>query len=440
MSPDDQRSDDPRRNDPPRDDPPRDDPRRGELRRRTFLAGAGGLGLALGAGGARLEAAAAASPAEPSAGIVAFHGDRQAGIATPPQDHLTFAAFDLVATRRSEVADLMQTWTAAAARLSAGLPASPLGDDLLAPPSDTGETVGTGAASLTLTFGFGPGLFVSGEQDRYGLAQLRPRELAELPAFAGDELDPARGGGDLAVQACADDPLVAFHAVHNLARLARGVAVLRWSQAGFGRTSSASRRQETPRNLMGYKDGTDNIPTDDAAQMARYVWVGSEGPAWLRGGSYLVARRIRMRLEAWDRSSLDEQQRTIGRLKYSGAPLGGVHEFDAVDLDALDEAGQPVIPHGAHIREASPLANNGTKILRRGYSFDDGVDASGEQDAGLFFICYQRDPAQGFVAVQNRLASSDGLNRYIRHTTSALFACPGGAHAGTWVGQSLLAR
>ncbi len=407
----------------------------GGLNRRTFLAGAGGLGLALGVTGAQVESAGATSATDP---VVAFHGSHQAGIATAPQDHLHLAAFDLVATDRAEVAGLMQTWTAAAARLTSGLPVGTLDDNLLAPPADTGEAIGSGTANLTVTFGFGPGLFSDGRGDRYGLAAARPAALADLPAFDGDELDPARSGGDLVVQACADDSLVAFHAVHNLARLARGTAVLRWSQLGFGRTSSTSRQQQTPRNLMGYKDGTNNIPTADAALMQRHVWVGSEGPDWMRDGTYLVVRRIRMLLEAWDRSSLDEQQRTIGRLKYSGAPLGALHEFDAVDLTALDESGQTVIPAGSHIREAAPSVNDGERILRRGYSFDDGVDSLGEQDAGLLFVCFQRDPRRQFVAIQRRLAANDGLSTYTRHTTSALFACPPGAQADHWLGEALL--
>jgi deferrochelatase/peroxidase EfeB len=421
-----------------------DDPqRRGRLDRRAFLAGAGGFGLAMGVAGAPIEAAAASdagAASDPENDVVAFHGSHQAGIATAPQDHLNLAAFDLVTDRRQDVADLLRSWTAAAVELTAGRPVATLDANLLAPPVDTGETIGSGPARLTVTFGFGPGLFSAGGEDRYGLESRRPAPLVALPSFAGDELDPARSGGDLVVQACADDPLVAFHAVHNLVRRARGVATLRWTQVGFGRTSSTSRHQETPRNLMGYKDGTNNIQTSDDATMREHVWAGPESPTWMRSGTYMVARRIRILLEDWDRSSLDEQQRTIGRLKYSGAPLGSQHEFDAVDLDALDDAGQPTIPVGAHIREAAPATNGGVHLLRRGYSFDHGVDPLGEQDAGLFFICFQRDPRRQFVAVQRRLAGRDGLNEYIRHTGSAVFACPGGVSAGGWVGQELLDR
>jgi deferrochelatase/peroxidase EfeB len=413
----------------------------GRLDRRAFLAGAGGLGVAVGAGaavgwGIPGEEAAAAAPG--GSNIVPFWGTHQAGIGTTAQDHLRFAAFDLVAERRAEVAELLQVWTAAAAALTQGEPVGRLDDDLIAAPADTGEAIGLGPSHLTITFGLGPGLFESGGVDRYGLAARRPAELADLPPFVGDQLDPSVSGGDLAVQVCADDPLVAFHAVHNLARLGRGAVVPRWAQAGFGRTSSTTNAQQTPRNLMGLKDGTNNIRADDAKLMDEQVWVDT-GPAWMVGGTYLVARRIRILLELWDRSSLEEQEATIGRHKVSGAPLGGTQESDEVDLNALDLAGQPLIGENAHIRRAAPSANGGARLLRRGYSFDDGFDDSGEQDVGLFFICYQRDAVGQFSAIQRRLADQDALNKYIRHTASAVFACPRGAQPGGWIGQDLFA-
>jgi deferrochelatase/peroxidase EfeB len=213
---------------------------------------------------------------------------------------------------------------------------------------------------------------------------------------------------------------------------------MRWSQLGFGRTSSTTRSQETPRNLMGMKDGTANIRAEDTEAMNRFVWVGGEGPAWMRGGSYMVTRRIRMQLETWDRSSLEDQENTIGRQKYSGAPLGESEEFDPLDLDAEAE-GQPVIPANAHVRIASAQENEGVRILRRGYSFTDGVDeALGELEAGLFFICFQRDPEKQFVALQRRLGSIDALNEYISHVGSAVFAVPPGAKPGGYVGETLL--
>jgi deferrochelatase/peroxidase EfeB len=300
--------------------------------------------------------------------------------------------------------------------------------------------MGLPPARLTVTFGFGPSLFGRpGSGDRFGLAAARPRELEELPALPGDELDPARCGGDLAVQACADDPQVAFHAVRNLARIGRGAVVLRWSQLGFGRTSSTSRAQDTPRNLMGFKDGTNNLKLEDQRLLADQVWVdGAAHPSWLRGGTYMVVRRIRMLIEVWDRASLDDQQATIGRLKASGAPLGAGDEFDAVDLDARTAAGQALVPDDAHIRLASPHRNGGAMLLRRGYSFTDGMDQVGQLDAGLFLICFQRDPRRQFVAIQRRLGAQDALNEYIKHVGSALFAVPPGARPGVYVGQGLL--
>ncbi len=409
--------------------------------RRSFLVGAAGASVGLAVGVAATAAADRAGPlargrSTGDTGTVPFWGEHQAGIATAAQDRLHFAAFDLTATGRQDVVDLLRAWSQAASRMCAGRTAAELGDDPVPPPTDTGEALDLNAARLTITFGLGPGLFSSRGVDRYGLASRRPPALVDLPSFPTDALEPDRSGGDLAVQACADDPQVAFHAVRNLVRIGRGVVVMRWSQLGFGRTSSTSRRQTTPRNLMGFKDGTNNIEAEDAQLMDQFVWVGDEGPSWMRGGSYLVARRIRIRIEAWDRDSLGDQEARVGRKKVTGAPLGGVHEFDTVDLDA-QAGGQPVIPADAHIRLASPVTNGGARILRRGYSFTDGMDPYGELDAGLFFICYQRDPRRQFIPIQQRLAEQDALNEYLVHTGSAIFACPSGVSEGDWMARGL---
>ncbi len=273
-----------------------------------------------------------------------------------------------------------------------------------------------------------------------GLARRLPPALVELPPFGGGELlDPDRSDGDISVQCCADDAQVAFHAFHNLVRIARGTAAVRWTQLGFGRTSTTSEHQETPRNLMGLKDGTNNLKGEDGALMQEHVWVGDrDQPAWMRGGSYAVTRRIRMLLEVWDRSSLRDQQETIGREKVSGAPLGGRLEHDVPQLGALDANGGFVIPADAHIRRAAPAENDGIRILRRGYSFSDGVDpATGQLDAGLFFIAYQRDPRRQFVPLQRRLGEADALNEYIKHVASGLFAVPPGVEPGGYLGQDL---
>ncbi|GAA1397301.1 iron uptake transporter deferrochelatase/peroxidase subunit [Pseudonocardia kongjuensis] len=389
-------------------------------RRRLFgLAGAGaalaGAGVAAGYG---LDAATA-----PGRGTVDFRGPHQAGIVTPAQDRLHFVALDLTSTDRGAVRDLLQRWTVAAERMTAGLETADGGAipaNVNVAPADTGEALGLPAASLTLTFGVGPSLFT-----RLGLDDRRPAPLAELPHFQGDRLDPARSGGDLCLQACADDPQVAVHAVRNLVRDGFGVTEVRWSQLGFGRTSSTSTGQATPRNLFGFKDGTNNLKAEEPELLDEHVWVGDEGPDWLRGGSYLVARRIRMHVETWDRTSLDEQQLIVGRDKGEGAPLTGTAEFDVADLAATGPAG-PVIPDDAHIRLASAEANGGVRMLRRGYNFVDGSDGRGHLDAGLFFVAFVRDPQRQFVPVQRALARHDVMSEYLEHTGSALFAVPPG--------------
>jgi deferrochelatase/peroxidase EfeB len=402
------------------------------LTRRALLASAGAGGMAAAAGGGFAIGREGRSDEGPGAAerTVAFHGRHQAGIATPAQDRLHFAAFDVEeGLRAADVRELMRAWSQAAERMTAGAPVGEANHEALAPPQDTGEALGLTPARLTVTFGLGPSLF----DDRFGLAGHRPAPLRDLPALPGDELDPERSGGDLCVQACADDPQVAFHAVRNLARIGRGAVTVRWSQLGFGRTSSTSRAQVTPRNLLGFKDGTANLKAEDAEALERHVWVAGDRPgepAWLRGGSYLVARRIRMLIEVWDRAPLGDQEKTIGRHKASGAPLGERDEFATLRVDRL--------PADSHVRLAAPSSNAGAALLRRGYSFTDGLDDRlGQLDAGLFFLSYQRDP-EAFVRVQRRLGADDALNEYIKHVGSAVFAIPPGAPRGGWVGQTLL--
>ncbi len=409
---------------------------KGPLGRRRLLglAGAGAVGLvAAGAAGAALRGAAAPAGEDPT-GAVPFYGPHQAGIVTPAQDRLHFVAFDVVTPRRAELVRLLHEWTAAAARMTAGRDAGPIGavaGIAQAPPDDTGEAIGLPPAQLTLTVGFGASLFRDAAGvDRFDLAERMPPALAGLPPFRGEAIDPAISGGDLCVQACANDPQVAVHAIRNLARIGFGVVAVRWSQLGYGRTSSTSTSQQTQRNLMGFKDGTLNLKAEDTDALREHLWVApGDGPSWLAGGAYLVTRKIRMMIETWDRTPLGEQESIIGRTKGEGAPLGRTAEFDAPDLQARDAAGEPVIPVDAHVRLAHPDVNGGVRLLRRGYNFVDGSDGLGRLAAGLFFMAYQRDPHRQFVTVQRRLASADALNEYLRHVSSGLFACPPGVLA-----------
>jgi deferrochelatase/peroxidase EfeB len=428
----------------PTADQPAPQQRAGLSRRRllgAFGAGTAGVLAAGAAGGVIGRATADEAPPAGAAptDAVPFHGEHQAGIVTPAQDRLHFVALDVTTDSREDLVQLLQDWTEAARRMTAGRDAGPVGavdGSQYAPPDDTGEAIGLPASGLTLTVGFGPTLFTAADgTDRFGLAARRPAPLVDLPAFPGDQIDPAISGGDLCIQACANDPQVAVHAIRNLVRIGAGVVSVRWSQLGFGRTSSTSTGQATPRNLFGFKDGTDNLKAENGSTLDRFVWVGDDDADWLRGGSYLVTRRIRMLIEPWDSSSLDEQQRTIGRTKGSGAPLGQQAEFDPVDFTKQVD-GEFAVPETSHVFLAHPT-NSGTAILRRGYSFVDGSDGLGRLDAGLFFIAFQRDPETGFVQVQRNLRL-DAMNEYIRHTSSAVFACPPGVRDdGDWWGRAL---
>ena len=399
------------------------------------------VGVAAGLAAARAGLGVGAAGEAQPGGVEPFWGEHQGGITTPAQAHSYFAAFDLLTARCSDLIRLLRAWTEAAARMATGRPATPGGQNA-AP--DSGETLGMAPARLTVTFGFGAGVFVKDGKDRFGLAARRPAGLVDLPRFNGDQLIPAKSGGDLSVQACADDPQVAFHAVRQLARLASGAAAIRWVQTGF---VAGFPKHETPRNLMGFKDGTGNPSAADPRAMAEFVWVGDEGPLWLRGGSYVVARRIRIALAHWDRMPVAFQEAAIGRRKYSGAPLGGSAEFDRLDLAATDRDGNPIIPESAHVRLAAAATNGGAQILRRVYSYNDGVDFTTERwppwrqgieyDAGLFFVCYQRDPRAGFIRIFDKLARFDMLNQFATHTGGGLFACPGGAREGEFIAQGL---
>jgi deferrochelatase/peroxidase EfeB len=411
--------------------------------RREALSGAALLGLGAGVDHLVASVSSGSSRAVPGASreSVSFYGTHQAGITTPAQDYLYFAAFDITSDAVGELQAMLARWTAAAASLTAGAPYRPSGSEPLdEPPVETGEALGLGPSRLTVTFGFGPSLFRPSGTDRFGIARHRPSELQPLPPLQGESLQAGRSGGDLCVQACADDPQIAFHAVHMLSRIANGTAVLRWAQAGFGRTSSTSRSQQTPRNLMGFKDGTDNIRAEDTSAMTEYVWVHrGDGPTWMVGGSYLIVRRIKILFDVWDATSLEGQQRVIGRDKLTGAPLGEREEYDPVDLNATSD-GELLIPENAHIRLADPENNSGQRILRRGYSYSEGIErGTGEIDAGLFFIAFQRSPRRQFIPLQRRLAASDALNRHTVHTSSAIFACPPGTERGAFIGQGLFA-
>jgi deferrochelatase/peroxidase EfeB len=375
-------------------------------------------------------------------GTEPFYGTHQGGIVTAPQTSTYFASLHLETDKSSDLVELLKTWTDEAANLTSGKSVSVLSTETGDVEPDSGEALGLGPARLTLNLGFGPSLFSGETGDRLGLASRRPSALVELPAFPGDQLIRGRVGGDLVIQACADDPQVAFHAVRRLVASSSGAASLGWTQAGFNETQAT---RGTPRNLMGFKDGTVN---PGGPQLDQFVWTGSEAPRWMRGGTYAVFRRIRISLQDWDTQSLTTQQQVIGRYKVSGAPLGEDLEFDPLDLDAHYGNGDPVIPIDAHVRVSSAAMNNGQMILRRSYAYDDGTlppvaSAPASQqvstyDAGLFFCAYQRDPRKGFIPIFQNLSNLDALGQFTVHTASAIAAIPPAATGpGSWVGEHL---
>ena len=396
---------------------------------RRFMLGAAGIGAAaagLSAAGGFLAGRASAADGAASHG---FLGEHQSGILTAQQSSLHFAAYDLTTSSRDELIALLRRWTAAAATLMAGreLGRGIAGGPYSAPPDDTGEATGLPPSNLTITIGFGRSLFERDGVDRFGVRDGMPEQLIELPHFPGDALEPRRVGGDLFVQACADDPQVASHAIRNLSRIAIGTAAVRWDQQGFGRTSTTTREQSTPRNLMGFKDGTNNIRAEDTSDLDREVWAdAADGQAWMAGGSYLVARRILILTHLWDRTALGDQERLVGRTKASGSPLSGGDEFTTLDFDRRGDAGVPLIPHDSHVALAHP-SRTGHQLLRRGYNFTDGFDEQGHLNAGLFFLAFMRDAATQFVPLQTAMSRSDGMTvKFLRSTGSALFAVPPG--------------
>lgn len=405
-----------------------------KVSRRDILktAGIGGVGVILGAsglGGILSIQEGKASSTGTNKDVVPFYGKRQSGITTKTQNHVYFVSLDVTTSKKEELVKLFKDWTKAAALMTEGKAIGELTGNEFLPPQDTGEAAGLSASNLTITFGVGPSLFIKENQDRFGLKHKQPKELVDLPKFPLDALEEEWTGGDLCIQACADDLQVAFHAVRNLIRIARGKATLRWAQTGFQRTKQADTKNETPRNLFGFKDGTINPDVNNEKVMNEQVWVQpGDGPDWLVDGSYLVVRRIQMFIEVWDRTNLKEQENTFGRHRVSGAPFGKKDEFDKVELK--------FIPADSHVRLSH--GDGSQQILRRAYSYSDGMDKkTGSFDAGLLFLGFQRKPSKQFIPIQERLAKMDKLNEYTSHRGSAIFACLPGVKKGSFIGETL---
>jgi deferrochelatase/peroxidase EfeB len=415
-------------------------------RRRAFLGGALGAGVAgVIAGGAAgygyrsslpptgdqawaQEALAGRLPA------TAFHGPHQAGILPNPQHQTAVASFNVTAEGRGELTELLRAITARARFLTAGGVPAPVG--IGAPPSDSGVLGPTVVPDgLTVTVGVGASLF----DDRYGLTRLRPAHLTAMRTFPNDDLDPAQCGGDLVLQLNAGNSDAVLHALRDIARHTRGGMQALWRIDGF--CSPARPAGTVPRNMLGFMDGIANPDTKDAALMDKLVWVQPSTPgepSWAADGSYLVIRLIRMFVEFWDRVDITEQENMIGRRRATGYPLDA-NSLHAIPDYKLDPDGA-VIPLTAHIRLANPRTpqTSLSRILRRAYNYDRGIDAVGDLDMGLVFTCFQQDIKRQFETVQTRLIG-EPLVDYIRPFGGGyFFALPGVRDSSDFYGRAML--
>jgi dye decolorizing peroxidase len=410
-------------------------------RRRLFAytgaAGAGGLAVGVGSGALAARATTSTSRAcasDPPTGAaaqagdeqLAFYGAHQPGMDVPQQSQGFLVAFDLKpGATVTQVSSLMRQWTRIAATAMAGRPLAS-GDDAMA--------YGRGPSALSVTVGVGASLL-----SKVGLGDRIPSALTPLPAFLNDALVPANSDGDLCVLVCANDGLVAAHALRALQRAAKAICVQRWQAGGFADAAgSMPSPASTPRNLMGQLDGTGN-PQRGTAAFDATVYVPESGdPPWMRGGSYLVYRKIRMLLDDWDTLGRAAQEAVIGRDKQTGAPLSGGRESTAPDYTEFTASGALAIPAGAHIRQAAAQNNGGATVLRRAFNYYDGQLPDGAPDAGLVFLAFQASPAKGFTVIQQRLAGADSLSTFVRHEASALFAILPGCEPGDYLGRGLL--
>lgn len=415
--------------------------RRGFLTRSAALVGVGGVGAAVGATLAPGAEASASKPGPTANGLtpdlaarIPFDGPHQAGVLSPRQDQATFVALDSIAPNQDVLFAALEALSGVARTLSQGEPVPTTRVD--DPPPDSGILGAINAPdSLTVTIAFGPSLF----DGRYGLAPMRPRHLTAMPAFAHDELDPYRTGGDVLVQICAGQRDTVVHTYRQLMSAVAGSLVVRWTIDGFQSAQRGPTSQSNKRNLFAFRDGSGNPDVTDAALMNQLIWVqpGAGEPAWAVGGTYLVARTIRMHVEFWDRVGLLEQEQMIGRYRVTGAPLGGANEFQDPDYEQ-DPQGKR-IPLDAHIRLANPrtTATNNQRILRRGYNYHRGVDEAGDLDEGLMFIAFNQNPVRQYATIQNRLAPEPMID-YITPVGGGYFFAPPGTRGPTdWVGSGL---
>ena len=408
------------------------------ISRRGFVAGALGAGAAVGAGALAGCGPDPETPA-PAQRFIDFEGAHQTGItALPIPEQGLIASFNVHTKDRAELTSVLRELTDEIRGLMAGKP--PETRDPAYPPVDSGILGEKPPAdNLSIVVGVGASLF----DHRFGLADRRPRELVTMPFLANDRLDPKLSHGDISIIFEAGHNDTVQFALRQLMRRTRSDLVLRWMIDGYSRgigAGAGDTEAATPRNLLGFKDGTSNLDVSDDALLDRHVWVGPEDgePAWTVGGSYQAVRIIRNFVEFWDRTQLVEQEALIGRAKISGAPLGMSGEFD--DPDYASDPDGLRIKMNAHIRLANPRTpeTERSRILRRGFNYSRGFDGAGRLDQGLAFISYQRSLKEGFLAVQARL-KGEPLEEYILPVGGGFFfALPGVSGHDRFLGDELV--
>lgn len=389
-----------------------------EQTRRLFLAS--GAGLAVGAVAATLAGPNLSNSNTKDALSRShdFYGVHQNGIDLEAQTFATLLTFNLNAqVTKDDVLRWMTVVTDDAARLTSGRPVL----------ADSQPELAMGPAGLTVTVGFGPGLF-----SKLNLQDKKPESLQDLPSFSMDRLRPEFTGGDVLIQLAANDPLVISHASRQIQKNAASFATVKWLQHGFTGAKDPNLANPQPRNFMGQIEGTGN-PKLGSEDFKKTVWV-EQGPSWLAGGTLAVVRRIKMELSTWDQLGRVAKEEVIGRSLGTGAPLGANGSSDQVNL--LDSGQDASIPQDAHVRGAV-AKEPGERIFRRAFNFETDPDATGFQERGLIWIAYQADIDKQFLPIQRRLERLDALNRWTTPIGSAVFAIPRGALEGEVIGQEL---
>ncbi|PRA57010.1 MULTISPECIES: iron uptake transporter deferrochelatase/peroxidase subunit [Pseudomonas] len=421
------------------------DPDQINAQRRRVLLGMGAAGVAL-AGSSLSCPAMAANPApvtvapssEKTHERQAFHGLHQSGIVTPRPTSGMLVSFDVLATDRKDLERLFRTLDQRIAFLMHGGPVAEVDPKL--PPVDSG-ILGPVVTpdNLTITVSVGESLF----DERFGLAAAKPGRLIRMVGFPNDALQPDYCHGDLSLQFCANSIDTNIHALRDILKNLPDLLAVRWKQEGSV-PPQAPRKPGEPaqsaRNYLGFRDGSANPDSNDRPLMNQLVWVqpGGDEPAWASHGSYQAVRIIRNLVERWDRTPLQEQESILGRVKTSGAPIGGQHESQVPDY-AKDPQGK-LTKLDAHIRLANPRTaqTQANRILRRPFNYSNGVSKNGQLEMGLLFICYQADLHKGFITVQNRL-NGEPLEEYLKPIGGGyFFTLPGVTDDKDFIGRSLL--